>query len=111
SPLMEEYVMALLLGFLTQRRPKPLSIIPYGLRPDTDEFRAFVTDIGLPEVRAKLRQLDGLKPRSLRSEVGSASRLVDAVFRSPSFLARSERSFDLGRFLQDRGKLIVERFD
>ena len=26
SPLMEEYVMALLLGFLTQRRPKPLSI-------------------------------------------------------------------------------------
>ena len=111
SPLMEEYVMALLLGFLTQRISQPVRILPYGLRPGTDEFRAFVQGITLPELREKFLQLEGLKPRSLRSEIGSVTRLVDAVFRSPSFIARCEGTFDLGRFLQNRGKLIVERFD
>ena len=52
-----------------------------------------------------------LSPRALRAEVGSPSRLVDGVFRSPSFLPQS-RGFQVARFLQKPGnKLLVERGD
>jgi hypothetical protein len=34
---------------------------------------------------------------------------VNAVFRSPAFAARCRGGFDLGGFLQQKGKLIVER--
>jgi len=108
SPLTEEWVTALLVLFLSQTNPKPLSILPYGFVPDTDEFRALLRDCPLPEVRAKFRQLEKLSPRGLRAEVGSAARLVNGVFRSPAFLARSHGGFDLGAFLQGGGKLVVE---
>jgi hypothetical protein len=111
SPLMEEWVMALLIGFLNQRTPKPVRIIPFGFLPGTEEFQSFFKDITLPEIQAKFQQLIGLKPRALRAEVGSATRLVDAIFRSPAFLPRCDASFDLGAFLQDCGKLVVERGD
>jgi len=63
----------------------------------------------LPEFRNKFQQLEKLSPRALRAEVGSASRLVNAVFRSPAFTVRARGGFDLGGFLQQKGNLIVER--
>src|SRR5262249_23495334 len=65
----------------------------------------------LPEIRAKFRQLETMTPRALRAEVGSVMRLVNSVFRSPSFAVRSKTGFDLGAFLQAKGKLIIERGD
>src|SRR5205807_2395578 len=63
----------------------------------------------LPDVRYKFQQLETLTPRALRAEVGSAARLINAVFRSLAFQARARGGFDLGGFLQNKGKLIVER--
>jgi hypothetical protein len=52
-----------------------------------------------------------LAPRALRAEVGSTTRLLGGVFGSPAFSARSGVGFNLGAFLQRRGKLILERGD
>ena len=90
---------------------KDPDIIPFGFRPGTDEFNALLRDCKLPEIRHKFAQLVGMKPRALRSEVGSASRLVDGIFRDPAFLLRCRTNFDLGAFLQCGGKLIIERGD
>jgi hypothetical protein len=111
APLMEEWITALLMLYLANARAPPLAILPFGFLPGTDEFEVLVSGCTLPEVRHKFRQLEKLKPPALRSELGSASRLVNAVFRSPSFLAPTRGGFDLGAFLQRRGMLIVERGD
>src|SRR4051794_2890111 len=88
---------------------KDPSIIPFGFRPDTPEFRALLRDCELAEMRHKFQALVGMKPRALRSEVGSAVRLVDGVFGSPEFLAACRPGVDLGAFVQRRGKLLLER--
>jgi hypothetical protein len=111
APLMEEWIMALLSLHLWNARGPPLAILPFGFLPGTPEFESLVSGCTLPEVRHKFRQLERLRPSGLRSEVGSASRLINAVFRSPSFLARSKGGFDLGAFIQKKGKLVVERGD
>ena len=109
APLMEEWVMALLMVFLYQRPEKDPAIIPYGFRPGTDEFAVLVRDCPLPDLRHKFAALEGLKPAGLRSEVGSAARLVSGVFGDPEFLAACRPGFDLGAFLQRKGKLLLER--
>ncbi len=111
TPLMEEWVMAALMLYLFQTAPKPLAWLPFAFMPGTDEFAQLVKDCTLPDLRYKFRQLEKLNPRALRAEVGSATRLINAVFRSPVFLAWSRGGFDFGGFLQNSGKLIVERGD
>src|SRR5689334_21585140 len=108
---MEEYIMALLMMFLYQEPMKEQSVIPFGFLPGRAEFAAMLRDCRLPDVRHKFEQLVGLKARALRAEVGSATRLVDGVFRDPSFLLRCRTSFDLGSALQGGVTLVVERGD
>jgi hypothetical protein len=111
APLMEEWIMALLMLFLYQCGTAAYdpALIPFGFRPGTDEFAALLRDCQLAEIRHKFQQLSGLHPRALRAEVGSASRLIDGVFRDPSFQLRCRASFDLSRALQSGVTLIVER--
>lgn len=111
TPLMEEWILAAIMVFLHQAKPKPLSLLPSVFLPGTDEFSAFVRDCTLPEFRYKFLQLERLSPRALRAEVGSAARLMNGVFRSPAFVARSHGGFDLGAFLERRGKLLLEAGD
>jgi len=111
SPLMEEWVTGALMLYLFQDARRPLALLPSAFLPGTAEFAALVRGCTLPDVRHKFGQLERLSPRALRAEVGSAARLVNAVFRSSAFLPRSRGGFDLGRFLQARGKLVVERGD
>lgn len=111
TPLMEEWIFAALMLFLFQRSPKPLTTLPCAFLPGTEEFTALVRDCSLPDIQAKFRQLEKLNPRALRAEVGSASRLLSGVFRSLAFQARCRGGFDLGDFLERKGKLIVERGD
>lgn len=111
APLMEEWVMAVLTLFLSQERPKPVAWLPFALLTDSDEFGAMVRDCTAPEIRHKFEQLAALNPRGQRAEVGSATRLLNGVFRSPAFVVRSRGGFDLGGFLQRTGLLIVERGD
>ena len=109
APLMEEWVMALLMVYLYQRPVKDPSIIPYGFRPGTDEFTALLRDCPLGDLKHKFQALEAMKPAGLRSEVGSAARLVSGVFGDPEFLAACRPGFDLGAFLQRGGKLLLER--
>lgn len=111
APLMEEWVMAAIMLYLFQRTPKSLTLLPFVFLPGTEEFTALVRDCELPDIKAKFQQLEKLSPRALRAEVGSATRLINAVFRSLAFQARCRGGFDLGGFLQNKGKLIVERGD
>ena len=116
SPLMDEWIMALLMLYLYQecrngQTQKDPGIIPHGFMPDTPPFDSLLRDCALPDLRLKFGQLVGLKPKALRSEVGSAARLVNGVFGDPSFLLRCRSGFDLGAFLQNKGTLIVERGD
>lgn len=109
TPLLEEWVLALLMLFLFQAPPKPLTVLPFGFRPGTPEFEALVRDCVLEDIKFKFTQLSKMSYRALRAEVGSAARLIDGVFRSVAFTARCTGGFDIGPFLQDRGILIVER--
>lgn len=111
TPLMGEWCMAALLLFLFQAIRKPLTMLPYAFLPGTPEFAALIRDCTLPEIRHKFKQLETLRPRALRAEVGSATRLFTAIFRSPAFAARSRGGFNLGAFLQHKGTLIIERGD
>ena len=111
TPLREEWVLALVMLWLCQVVLKPLSYLPFGFLPDTDEFRALVEGCFLPELRHKFGQIARLTAKGLRAEVGSASRLVNAVFRSRAFLLRARGGFNLGAFFQAGGKLVVEGGD
>src|SRR6266849_8747604 len=87
SPLMEEWCMAAIMLYLFQATRKPLALLPYCFMPATDEFAALVRDCTLPEICHKFQQIAKLNPRALRAEIGSAMRLINAVFRSPAFTA------------------------
>lgn len=89
TPLMEEWILAAIMLYLFQRTPKSLTWLPFAFLPGTDEFTALVNDCTLSEFRHKFRQLEKLTPRAQRAEVGSAVRLLGAVFNSPAFVVRS----------------------
>jgi hypothetical protein len=111
NPLTEEWCVAAIMLWLSQDIDKPLTYLPFAFLPGTDQFRALVRGCTDSELALKFGQLVAMTPRGLRSEVGSAARLINAVFRSPSFQVRCGKGFDLGGFLQTKGKLIVERGD
>jgi hypothetical protein len=109
TPLKEEWIMGAILLFLFQAIRVPLSIIPFALMPGTPEFERMVKGCTLPHVRRMFTQLEKLTIRGLRAEVGSATRLLNSIFRTRTFRLRSLGGFDLGRFLQNKGKLVIER--
>jgi hypothetical protein len=87
---------------------KDPAVIPYGFRPESDDFRALIRDCEREDLQHKFRQLQGLSPRGLRAEVGAASRLIEGVWE-PTFLAACRPGVDLGPFIQQGGMLLVER--
>lgn len=111
TPLLEEWLVALLLLYLYQRTRKSMRLVPFGFRPGTREFESLIADCTALDIRAKFKQLEKLTPKALRSEIGSAMRVVNAVFRSPYFLARCDGYFDIPTFVRNRGKLIIEKGD
>lgn len=111
TPLLEEWCFAAIMLLLYQQATQPVRLLPFAFLPGTDEFASLVRGCTRPEVRAKFHALEKLSPRALRSEVGSAARLINSAVGSPAFTAWSRGGFDLGKFLQDKGVLIVERGD
>src|SRR5207302_783815 len=100
---------ALPLSAVSPMKKRKPSVIRCAFKPGTKTFRKLVEGCWLDEIQAKFAGLEKLTPRALRSEVGSADRLISGVFGSPAFEAWSGGGFDLGAFLQNKGKLIVER--
>lgn len=97
----------------SRRKKKRLepSIVPFAFQPGTEEFERLVRACTQRDIRHKFRELCRLTPRGLRAEVGSAARLINGVFRSPAFALRCRGGFALGKFLQHRGRLVLERGD
>ncbi len=110
GPLMEEWAFSVLMLYLNNKNRFPPSIIPFALMPGTEEFEALMSGARRQE-RAKFETLRELKPKALRSEVGSTYRFLNSTLGSPTFSAWSRGGFDLGAFYQNKGKLIVERGD
>lgn len=109
APLMEDWLFAVLRLFLYQSIKRHIRTLPFAFMPGTKEFDSLLHHCTIPEIRHKFQQLEKLTPRALRAEVGSVSRLIHSVFRSHHFLRRAVPTFDLGKFLQGGGWLIVER--
>ncbi len=109
TPLREEWVIAWLMLIAHQRTPKPAKILPLAFCPGTREYEALVRDCTLPDIQKKFRDLEKLTPRALRAEVGSAFRVISAVWRTTAFLLRCGAGFQLATFLQNHGRLIVEK--
>jgi hypothetical protein len=108
SPLKEEWLVGALLLLVHQRAPKSPLLLPFAFLPNTPQFEDLVRDCVLPEIKSKFEALTDMTPRALRAEVGSAARLVSAVFRSEAFRRRLQGGLDLAAFYQNKGKLIVE---
>lgn len=109
TPLIEEWLLAALRLYLAQQSPVPLPWLPdvFDLSsPTRSRLLASCTDARL--VR-KIHEHASLSPTARRTEAAPAERILRAVCTSPAFKVRSgEPTFDLGRFLDDRGILILD---
>jgi hypothetical protein len=106
SALMDDWLPPAVYCYLTLRRRRRLSWLPYLFRPGTKRFRIMMRDCTQPDLKYKFLGLAKLTERGLRAEVGSIVRLLDSVFRSPSFRRRCDGHLDVGALLQ-AGNLIV----
>src|SRR5205823_12960926 len=74
--------------------------------PARTQLLAHCTD---PALLRKFQEYASLSPTARRTETGPAERILRAVLTSPAFRVRSgEATFDVGRFLDDRGILILD---
>lgn len=109
TPLLEEWLLAAQMLFLNQEKRRSVAMIPYAFRPGTKGFRLLLAGCTDRDIKAKFAALASMTPRALRAEVGSAARVVNAIFRSPYFLARCDGNFDIDSFVRGKGKLILEK--
>ncbi|MFO0814109.1 MAG: hypothetical protein U0796_12865 [Gemmatales bacterium] len=110
SPLRDEWVNSSFDLWLSQRVSLPLSALPFALMPGTRTFEQLVEGCTDENIQWKFEQIRTMNPRTLRAEVGSATRLLSETFGSPAFALRcSGTPIDVGAFLQSKGILIVER--
>ena len=103
--------MAVIQLYLAHPQRLPLTILPFGFMPGSDGFELLLGSCTNSEVVWKFEQLRKLTPRGLRAEIGSASRLINGVCRSPAFAVRCRGGFRFEEFLDAGGILIVERGD
>ena len=111
QPLKQQWTMRVIQLYLQQNRRWPLTILPFALRPNTTKFDQLLEHCTNPDLAELFDQLRRLTPRSLRSEIGSALRLLESVCESAAFAIRARGGFNFEEFLQNNGKLIVERGD
>ena len=104
--------MDLLTLFFSQRVPLPAHFLPFGIVPGTDEFNALVAGTTLPELRAKFKMLEGMKPRALVAYWGYGD--VDGDwYTKPSEhyrkqpLVSKEEAFTACQALADAGRILV----
>ncbi len=108
GPLQMEWSYATLSLFLNHERRFAPSKMCYAFQPGTSDYDDLLRG-ARNEDREKFEPLKKLSLKGLRAEVGSTFRPFNLVFNSPIFSAWSRGGFDLERFFEDHGKLLLER--
>lgn len=109
TPLIEEGVLAALRLLLRQRAPVPFFWVGEAFTLGSPARAQLLENCSDPELVRKFHNYGSLSPTARRTETGPAERILRAVCGSPAFWVRSQgATFDFGRFLDDRGILIVD---
>jgi hypothetical protein len=109
TPLIEETVLAALRLYLHQRSPVPLPWIVDAFTPWSQARARLLANCTDQSLVRQFEEYGGLSRSARRSETAPAERILRSVFESPAFRVRcAEPTFDLGRFLDERGILILD---
>jgi hypothetical protein len=109
TPLIEETVLAAVAVFIRQAVPVPLPWLADIFDPLSERRAHLLRNCTESELKRKLQDLGSLSPTTRRAETAPAERILRAVLQSPAFRVRSgDATFDVGRFLDDRGILILD---
>lgn len=106
SPQIEEWTVKAVQFLLNQPQDHNASELRRVFRIDHPRFKNFVTACTDPDVQYDFERVgDG----SIKSgQYVAAQRLINAVCEAPAFMARCGTSLEIGRFLAQRGILLVQ---
>jgi hypothetical protein len=106
APQTEEYTIKAGMLLLHQPQQQSASDLKYAFQPQHPKFRQLIRDCTHEEVQYTFSLIeDGtIKP----AVYAPARRLVEGVCNSPAFAVRCGTSFDLYKFLDQRGILLLE---
>ena len=103
-PWIDEYCRLACRTYLTQKVKLPLFLLPYALKPGTDQFTNFLTHTLDKDVRYELRKL--ASNRRDQEQAKPSDRILTGMCHSPALMARCQKTFDLERALLNR-KIIL----
>jgi hypothetical protein len=106
SPLLEEWTMKAILLLLNQPHDHPASDLRYAFKPGHPTFERLVRNCQDPDIRQEFEQIAAGGIRS--GQFAGAARLINAVCSAPAFIARCGMAFNLPRFLDNYGILLLE---
>ncbi len=105
-PLIEEFVFLACQLIIYQKHPTPASEIRYAFEPQEPHFHRLISGCTHEEVRRKFLAIASGQIKS--GQYAAARRLISGVCGSPAFTTRCHTTFDLNRFLNRRGILLIE---
>ncbi len=109
TPLIEETVLAAVAVYVRQAVPAPLPWLADIFDPASERRAHLLRSCTDRDLVRKVHELGSLSPTTRRAETAPAERILRAVLQSPAFRIRSgDATFDIGRFLDDRGILILD---
>lgn len=105
-PLTEDFLFDASALILYQAAEQPTSDIQFAFQPKHKRFRELVRHCTRDDIRSKF---EGIADGSIKhGQYASAARLIRGVCASPAFTTRCRPTFDLSRFLDGGGILLVE---
>ncbi|MCA9051381.1 MAG: hypothetical protein KDA89_21735 [Planctomycetaceae bacterium] len=106
APQTEEWTIAAILFLIRQQKMRSAGELPFAFRPNSAKFAELLCGCTDPDLRDKFREVaTGVVKRGYYA---AAQRLIDSVCTSPAFAARCGTTFDLEKFLDRRGILLIE---
>ncbi|WP_145218225.1 type IV secretory system conjugative DNA transfer family protein [Gimesia alba] len=106
APQTEEWTMHAAMLVIHQEQERPATDLRFAYQANHPELQELIQHCTHDDTRYRFEQVaDGIiKP----GQYAAAARLIEGVCGSPPFIARCGTSFDLYRFLDSAGILIVE---
>ena len=106
APLTEEWTMKAVLFLLNQPCDHPAADLRFAFKTDRNEFQRLLHGCTDPHIRSEFEKVasGAIRP----GQYAAAQRLINAVCEAPSFIVRCGSAFNLSRFLDGGGILLVE---
>lgn len=106
APLTEEWIYHAIMLLLLQEQERPAHQIVYAFRPRHPIFREFLDGCTDEDTFQRFHDLETGAIK--RGDYGAAQRLAEGSCGSPAFIARCGTNFDLDRFADEGGILLLE---